>query len=551
MASKPTTPSTAPAAAAAGAVPAGLTERLRTLRDALLTGLVERDVAIRLALLGALAGEHLLMVGPPGTAKSMVARRLHLAFREASYFERLLTRFTVPEELFGPLSIKGLEEDRYERLTERYLPTASIAFLDEIFKANSAILNALLTLLNEREFDNGTQRDKTPLLSVVGASNELGEGEELDALFDRFLLRLHVCPVSRDAFRGLLGLRGDPTPAVAAGSRLRGEDLLAVQKGAVTVSVPEDVLALLVDLREWCTAEEIAVSDRRWRKIVKLLQVSAWTNGRRSVSIWDCWLLQHCLWNTPEDREKVYEWYAARVGTSAAMDPSRLTKIVVSWEGRLEADKNSRSQARDEKGRLLYRGGDGKPTVSTKGLFYASRGDEPLFLAPANSIDQQGRTLTDRTNKGAGFTEKELSDLRVNVNSWNHEYFGHWRDRATYLADNSNRLVIERDLSPWMEPTRHKEVYVLSCLAEIDTLDSDISKYKTQLLSHIQTMEQDIRDHLWVTPDFVEPAATSLRATQREVETLLTRVNTLRKGFEMLPKENPPEKPTPKPRGKT
>lgn len=116
-------------------------ERLRKLRDALLTGPVERDLPVRLALIASLAGEHLLMVGPPGTAKSLIARRLRLAFAKSSYFERLLTRFTVPEELFRPLSIKGLEDDRYERLTNKYLPTASIAFLDEIFKANSAILN--------------------------------------------------------------------------------------------------------------------------------------------------------------------------------------------------------------------------------------------------------------------------------------------------------------------------------------------------------------------------------------------------------------------------
>ena len=174
-------------------------ERLRELRDTLVTGLVERDLPIRLALIAALAGEHLLLVGPPGTAKSLVARRLNLAFTKSNYFERLLTRFTVPEELFGPLSIKGLEEDRYERLTAAYMPTASIAFLDEIFKANSAILNSLLTLLNEREFDNGTRRDKAPLIAVIGASNELPDSEELNALYDRFLLRLYVGSVSTGA----------------------------------------------------------------------------------------------------------------------------------------------------------------------------------------------------------------------------------------------------------------------------------------------------------------------------------------------------------------
>ena len=141
-------------------------KKLRAVRDTLTEGLVERDVAVRLGLLAALAGEHMLMLGPPGTAKSLIARRLHLAFNSSTYFERLLTRFTVPEELFGPLSIKGLEEDRYERLTDAYLPTASIAFLDEIFRANSAILNALLSLLNDRTYyEEG--RAKRASLSVM------------------------------------------------------------------------------------------------------------------------------------------------------------------------------------------------------------------------------------------------------------------------------------------------------------------------------------------------------------------------------------------------
>src|SRR5512136_326009 len=166
--------------------------RLLGILTALESGLVERRPTVRLALLAALAGEHTLLVGPPGTAKSQLARRVHLAFAEGRYFERLLTRFTVPEELFGPLSIRALEEDRYERQTAGFLPRASIAFIDEVFKANSAILNALLTLLNEREFDNGPRRESCPLVSVVGATNEIPEDEVGEAFFDRFLVRVPV-----------------------------------------------------------------------------------------------------------------------------------------------------------------------------------------------------------------------------------------------------------------------------------------------------------------------------------------------------------------------
>lgn len=531
-----------PVAVATGGIPADLTARLRALRDGLLTGLVERDVAIRLALLATLAGEHLLMVGPPGTAKSLVARRLHLAFDEATYFERLLTRFTVPEELFGPLSIKGLEEDRYERLTGSYLPTASIAFLDEIFKANSAILNALLTLLNEREFDNGVKREETPLIAVVGASNELPDGEELDALFDRFLLRLHVGPVSKAAFPALLGLRGEPLPDAEEAHRLTAAELAEVQRAAQSVAVPDDVLAMLCDLRDWCIAEGINVSDRRWRKVVKLLQVSALTNGRDAVSIWDCWLLQHCLWNEPDTREKLYEWYAARVGASAAMDPSRLTRIVVSWEGKLKQDQDSRSQARDAQGRPLFRGQDGKPTVNSRENVQRTRDGAPLFLAPSNAstmndyyYDQY--RLEERTGGGKGYTAQQLDALFVKPNA-NIVQFRHWGGRDAYLADSANWLVEPTEWPPLMEPTRQKAAYIEASLNEVDGIREQVEAYKVKLLAHIASLEESIRTHLWVTEDFAKPASQSLDGTRREVDTLLTRIDKLRQGFEMLPRES-------------
>jgi MoxR-like ATPase len=481
-------------------------ERLRQLRDALLTGLVERDLPVRLALIASLAGEHLLMVGPPGTAKSLIARRLHLAFAGSSYFERLLTRFTVPEELFGPLSIKGLEEDRYERLTEKYLPTASIAFLDEIFKANSAILNSLLTLLNEREFDNGTSRDKTPLIAVIGASNELPESknelDELGALFDRFLLRVHVGSVSKGGFSSLIGLRGQATPDVPESLKLTDADVKEIQSVAETVHVPDDVVALLGALREWCAAESIQVSDRRWRKIVKLLQVSALTNGRETVSIWDCWLLQHCLRNKAEDREKIYQWYASRVGASAAMDPSKLTRIVVVWEGRLKADQNSRSLSK------------------INHLYLA----HPKAMAPG-AISFVG---TSRSNKDKGFTLAELDAMQIEDPYMTP--FSKWSKRAAYLADKEN-------WHSYIEPTSHKPVYVEDCLCQINQLGADVIQYQEKLQQHIQRLEAEISTHLWVTADFIAPAAENLKQTQQEVQTLLARISKTREGFELLPLE--------------
>jgi MoxR-like ATPase len=532
----------APAPLVAGAIPADLPGRLRALRDGLLTGLVERDVAIRLALLAALSGEHLLLIGPPGTAKSVLARRLHLAFKDATYFERLLTRFTVPEELFGPLSIKALEQDRYQRQTDRYLPTAAIAFLDEIFKANSAILNALLTLLNEREFDNGTEREKTPLISVVGASNELPAKEdgknELGALYDRFLLRLDVGYVTDDGFTALLDLRGESRPEIDPSLRLSADNLVAVQSAAALVTVPGDVIALLRSWRKWCAEQSIEVSDRRWRKIVKLLQISALTNGRSVVSIWDAWLIQHCLWNEPEQREAVYQWYAERVGASAAMDPGRLTKIVVSWEGRLKRDRTKEGEQRDPEGRRLYQQVDGGVTVERQGAVQAKREGKPLYVARTRWLNRHGSYIdaNEATNRGTGFTLVELNDIRVEVaGSWT--YFRDWTKREDYLAAASNWLTTTGELPVASGPMQHKPEYIAAMIPQVEAVRRTVEAYRAQVVDHMAQMAATIETHLWVTPDFLAPAATTLNATLASVDGLLARLDDVRDGFESLPIE--------------
>lgn len=302
-----------------------LRQRIEASLMHLQDGLVERGTEVRLLLLAALCGEHLLLLGPPGTAKSELGRRLN-GTCGAKYFERLLTRFSVPEELFGPVSLRGLEEDEYVRKTEGYLPEANVAFVDEIFKANSAILNSLLTILNERLYDNGKERVKVPLLCLVGASNELPESEELDALYDRFLLRRAVAQVSPGALPELLRGGGTAPAAPAAseeagaadlGERLELEDFRGVRAAAeAAVSVPDEVVDVLVELRSWLQDKcepPVYVSDRRLLKAVSLLKVAAYTAGRAQVSIYDCLLLQHVMWQRPEDADKVQRFLLERL----------------------------------------------------------------------------------------------------------------------------------------------------------------------------------------------------------------------------------------------
>ncbi|MDC1215576.1 AAA family ATPase [bacterium] len=326
------------ATAPASGAPADLAGKIRAATSALESGLVERETEVRLLLLAAFCGEHLLLLGPPGTAKSELGRRLSAVCGDGGvFFERLLTRFSVPEELFGPLSMRGLENDQYVRQTDGYLPDATVAFVDEVFKANSAILNSLLTILNERLFDNGNERVEVPLLCLVGASNELPESEELDALYDRFLLRSCVEQVSSSALSGLLSMKAGELPGKASGSvnqmanntngnamPLKVSDFQGVKAAAeAAVDVPQSVVDLIVDLRAHLQNKcepPVYVSDRRLVKSVALLRVAAYTNGRASVSEFDCLLLANVLWQRPSEAQVVREWILERLAQDRGVD---------------------------------------------------------------------------------------------------------------------------------------------------------------------------------------------------------------------------------------
>ncbi|MFN7139487.1 MAG: AAA family ATPase [Limisphaerales bacterium] len=505
-------------------------ERLRSLRDSLLVGLIERDTAIRLALLAALAGEHLLLIGPPGTAKSELARRLRHAFHDATYFERLLTRFSTPEELFGPLSIKALEEDRYERKTEHYLPAASVAFLDEIFKANSAILNALLTLLNEREFDNGSERKKTPLISVVAASNELPDGDELHALYDRFLLRYQVTPVSENGFVPLLDLRaasGFQAPGEAL--KLRREEVMEIQKQAEDVTLPDEVKALLIEFRKFLAGQKIVVSDRRWRKIVRLLQISAFTNGRQEISIWDCWLLQHCVWEKPEQITEAREWYEKRLGTASKLNPERLVKLANALEKALNDENLAKEQRLNEEGEPLFED-DGQFVTSEEGKAQKSRKGKPLFLAPAE-------TGQDRSNKGQGFTQEELRESFPE--SFQHHHYSYRQFDSnklnSYTSNAANFLTASHTMRPALEPKRYSRHHIEGRCNEAKKHLEQVQSHIAGLERHIASLVSTVESHLWIQPGFSTVAKRSLEDSKAEAKRLEIRMLAVHDGFSKLP----------------
>jgi len=414
---------------------------------ALEAGLVERRPVVRLALLTALAGEHTLLVGPPGTAKSQLARRLHLAFGEGHYFERLLTRFTVPEELFGPLSIRALEEDRYERQTAGFLPQATIAFVDEVFKANSAILNALLTLLNEREFDNGTRREPCPLISVIGATNAVPEDEVGEAFFDRFLVRLPVAPVSAAGFRALLDAGQGGAAPVAPHAPLREADREAVARAARQVRVGDEVQGLLAELRARLDAERLYVSDRRWVKIAWLLQVAAAAEGRSEVSPWDLWLLPWCTAPDAARQAAVASWLAARLGVREALSPPRLTRVVQAFEAQVEAERAADDLDYDESGRLQFRPDLGGEVGDAKGAAQAMR-----------------MTYTRKRRYGTthvGARVRQVDELVARIDRYLAELSAHLRDLAVYRAQ---ALWMDEDLARRAEENLSATVAAVAAL---------------------------------------------------------------------------------------
>lgn len=313
-------------------------DRIQKLIELIGNGLYEKDEAVRLGLLTALAGESMFMLGAPGCAKSMVTRRIKEAFaaegeEKVKYFETLLNQFTTPEEVFGNISLKALNgelpetngKEEYRRLTEGMLPEADIAFLDEIWKASPAILNTLLTIINERKFHNGSKVMNVPLKGLFAASNELpAKNKGLEALYDRFIFRILVDFIhnEEDFFEMIsqpaadeFALSEDDKKLLVTSKELKewAKEIDKVTLSEISKNVISAIRKEMVLQNEKMTeedkknGEEFEVGDRRWKKIAHILRTSAFLNDRDEVDLMDCSLIENCIWGTEKQQKLARE----------------------------------------------------------------------------------------------------------------------------------------------------------------------------------------------------------------------------------------------------
>lgn len=314
-------------------------EHIRQLVDWMSQGVFEKEQIIAVALLCAVAGENMFLLGPPGTAKSMVASRLKRVFKDGKSFDYLMSRFSTPDEIFGPIAISRLKnEDRYERLTAGYLPEADVVFLDEIWKAGPSIQNTLLTIVNEHIFHNGGQIMHCPMKVLIAASNELpAKDEGLEALWDRFLVRMvSNCIENDDAFFKMIMLKSCEQSDLADELYITDELYARWQSESKAVGINESVISAIKALRKAFADLEkedgnklrYYISDRRWRKVYRFMQTSAYLNGRTEINMSDYLLLIHSFWNDDECITNVLKAICSSISDAPIKSISKIEKLI-------------------------------------------------------------------------------------------------------------------------------------------------------------------------------------------------------------------------------
>ena len=286
--------------------------KIKELEKEINSIIVERQETVRGLMTALLSRQHLFVVGPPGTAKSEMIRLLASSIKgskgiEIKKFDILMTRFTTPEEVVGPIKFSALKQDKFERQVVGYLPDCHFAFIDEIWKSSSSILNALLTILNERMFKMNGEMKKVNLETCMSASNEIpSDREELSALWDRFLLRYKVGYIQEDAnFVAMLKQRLGLNSIPRLKTRITLDELHAMQEEVKKVEISDSLIDLVTSIRKSLLKEGIIASDRRYHHLFYIVKAHAYLEGRMKAIEDDIEIMKYGLWDTPEQMPKV------------------------------------------------------------------------------------------------------------------------------------------------------------------------------------------------------------------------------------------------------
>jgi len=503
-------------------------QQIQKLLDDLNEGVYEKKEVIALTLLTAIAGESIFLLGAPGVAKSLIARRLKFAFKDGTAFEYLMNRFSTPDEIFGPVSISKLkDEDKYERIVKNYLPTATVVFLDEIWKAGPSIQNALLTVLNEKVYRNGEQEIKVPLKALISASNELPlKGEGLEALWDRFLVRFVVEGITdKNSFNEMISKSlKSYEDNVSPNNKLTDEQYNKFSKLIDKVEVPENVFNVIHIIRNYLDQHnkkdekkenQIYISDRRWKKIVRLLRTSAFLNDRKAVDLMDCFLINHCLWNETEQTKTA----------------SQFVKDSIQKHGyKLDIDlKDLKSEVKDF---------DKEVKEETSFL-------KPILKERLKTFSKDYIKITDYNNYYMTVTDcnslkvKEAIQIALysrNGNSFNHQTsrrckkgtkkFSITISNSSYDDYNSQQYQLETEeyeeqiaatKKPHHATKKHWDKEVSKYLTITSNLKSQLDHYRKTDLEHLSK-------NIFVNPSFVDVVVTNLDDTQKEIEKLEVKV---------------------------
>lgn len=500
-----------------------ITELLKRLND----GVFEKEEVIALTLLSAVAGESIFLLGAPGVAKSLIARRLKYAFKDGSSFEYLMNRFSTPDEIFGPVSIKQLrDEDKYQRVVENYLPSATVVFLDEIWKAGPSIQNALLTILNEKIYRNGdVVIDPVPMKALISASNELpSKGEGLEALWDRFLVRIVVDGVQdKQNFNDMISKSlNSYSDTVTELLKISNDEYNKWSKDIDNIEIPISIFNVIHIIRKYIDQhnkreenkdKQIYISDRRWRKTVRLLRTSAFLNDRNAVDLMDCFLIKDCLWNETEQIQTVSQFVKDAIQKHGYSLTLNLTDIK-------EELSEFWHEVQDETSHM-------KPIQIPKkhyqNFYLLADFPRPLFkITDYDSLGEEYKTITFYNNSSDDYNRRNYAtNYQVKLsNKPNH--IVHDGQLKKLVVEDFEKLATKRP-HPAVKKEWDKRVKVV--LTTTSNLKSQIDHFKSNDLKHI-------RVNLFVNQMYADIVEDNLFQIGKEIEKLELEVNRIQHYYE-------------------